>query len=190
MLASIGCDVLMAEDGKQAVEMVDAYQPDIVFMDIRMPVLDGETAMRQIIDAGGNAQLKIVAISASALLHQQQHYFEAGFDDFVAKPFRLERLCECLANLLHIAYEYTSPTTPDRSAVYLPTELIRRLRQAVEFLNLTELEGCLDEVAHLGYDGQQLAADLRRKVQSYDAEGMLNILTEIEQTARDEGDAP
>ena len=69
--------------------------------------------------------------------------------------------------------------------IYLPTELIKRLREAVEFLNLTELDGCLDEVAHLGYDGQQLAADLRRKVQSYDVEGMLNILTEIEQTMRD-----
>ncbi|MCH7496039.1 MAG: response regulator [Candidatus Marinimicrobia bacterium] len=193
MLASIGCDVWMAEDGKQAVEMVDAYQLDIVFMDIRMPILDGETAMRQIIETGGNEQLKIVAISASALLHQQQRYFEAGFDDFVAKPFRLERICECLANLLHVTYEYTSPTTPDRfqqPTIYLPTELIKRLREAVEFLNLTELDGCLDEVAHLGYGGQQLAADLRRKAQSYDVEGMLNILTEIEQTMRDEGDTP
>ncbi|MCZ6677002.1 MAG: ATP-binding protein [Candidatus Poribacteria bacterium] len=186
LLASIGCEVLLVENGEQAVELARNLELDIVFMDIRMPILDGVQAAWEIAQEQRNPRIKMVAVSASALFDEQQTYFQAGFDDFVAKPFRFERICECLANLLPIAYQYTSDTSQDRrkrSEIYLPAELIERLKSAAELLNLTQLNRCLGEIANLGFEGQQLAEDLRRAVENYNIEGILSILAEIQQSS-------
>ena len=184
MLTSIDCEVLLAENGRQALEIIPASKPDTVFMDIHMPVMDGIQAVRRIIEEGGKERPKIVAISASALLYQRHTYFEAGFDDFIAKPFRFEQICECLANLLGVEYEYAADgsavqsETPDvdLAKINLPPELLRSLKDAAELYHLTELTRCLNEVENLGPDGHQLAKALRRLVRNYDMEGILSIL--------------
>jgi len=106
ILSDIGVEVIEAENGQEALERVGISQPDIAFMDIRMPVMDGIEATRQILGRYGASGPKLVAVSASALIHERHRYFEAGFNDFIAKPIRTERVYECLANLLHVAYEY------------------------------------------------------------------------------------
>ena len=92
MLTLIGCEVVLAENGRQAVEVVRVSRPQIVFMDMRMPEFDGIEATRRIIAEFGAEQVKIVATSASALTHERAQCLKAGCDDFVAKPFRAERI--------------------------------------------------------------------------------------------------
>jgi len=190
MLTDIGAEVIEAENGQQAIEMVRSHQPDIVFMDIRMPVMDGIEATRQLFDEFDQDQLNIVAISASTLRHEQEEYFQAGFDDFIPKPFRFERLCECLANVLAVEFEYTetvaSPTSGDTeialSKVVLPEELVLRLKAGAEIYDMTELNQCLDEIDNLGPDEHQLAEYLRDLVRNFDMDEILRILSEIEHT--------
>ena len=100
MLADIGCEVLLAESAAIAIDLAAARKPDIIFMDIWMPEMNGIEAARRILHQFPSA--KIVAHSASAFDHEQNRYLDAGFDDFFAKPFRYERVCECLANVLDI----------------------------------------------------------------------------------------
>jgi len=198
MLADIGAEVIEAENGQQAVEMVRASQPDIVFMDIRMPVMDGLEATRRLFDEfdrRGESSYRpyIIGVSASALQHQQREYLEAGFDDFISKPFRFEKLCECLANVLSVEYEYADmerdarsvtlngdiATEIDLAKVALPEELLSLLKEAAELYNVTRLERYLSEVDRLGDDARLLAEHLRELSQNNEIDRIINILGEI-----------
>jgi hypothetical protein len=128
------------------------------------------------------------------LAHEQQHYLASGFDDFVAKPFRLEFICECMARLLPVQFEYEDvperrrgPRAPqDFYMLRLPRSLRQRLRAAAEVYSTTELKRCLIEVSHLGPDGQRLAATLLELIHSYDMDAILRILeaTPMKEAAR------
>ncbi|MBI1929887.1 response regulator [Candidatus Poribacteria bacterium] len=76
ILSDIGCDILLAENGQQAVKAVRAYHPDIVLMDIRMPVMDGLAAANRIIEESRGhmsfTRPKMTAISASAFAHERK----------------------------------------------------------------------------------------------------------------------
>ena len=185
ILLDLGIEVIEAEDGQQAVEMFRENQPNIVFMDIRMPVMDGMEAAQQIMEEFDKEQFKLVAISASTLKHEQQNYFDAGFDDFIGKPFRFERICECLATLLDVEFEREEQEKSDTQSkdiadVSLPGELLLRLKKSAELYKVTELKAHLNEVEELGSEGQQLAQQLRELIRNYDMEAVLKILSEIQ----------
>jgi DNA-binding response OmpR family regulator len=154
-------------------------------MDIRMPVMDGREAAQRILGEFGHDQVKLVAISASALNHEKQKYLDAGFDAFIAKPFLAEKVYDCLATLLHVEYEYTDTKTPgdrevDLSTLELPVSILRRMKAAAERYSSTELKNCLDEAEQLGDDGRRLADYLRSHLQNYDVEAILSVLSGME----------
>jgi len=183
MLTSLGCVVLTANDGQQGVDVALAERPDIVFMDIRMPVMDGLEAVKRIKSAIRNPQLamKFVSFSASALAHEQERYAEAGFDDFIAKPFRFERICECLTRLLRVEFA-AEPTASDSDGSasltdrVVPEPLRTRLLEAAASCNLTALNQGLDELAGVGGEGRRLADELRCWVRRYDLEQVRKVL--------------
>ena len=187
ILSGIGVEVILAEDGQQALEKTRAEKPEIVFMDIRMPVMNGLDAARAIVSESEGEPPKMVAISASALLHQRHTFMEAGFDNFIAKPFRFEEVCDCLVALLSVEYEYADSTETETatetdielSQVALPTALHSQIKEAAELYNISTLEACLDEVEQLGNDGGRLAKYLQELVSNYDMDGILNVLAEI-----------
>ena len=185
MLIDIGVEVESVEDGQQALEQLEIFHPDIVFLDIRMPVLDGMEAMRRLRQDERWKGVKVVAISASVLEHERQEFLSAGFDAFIDKPFRFERICSCLAGLLGVEFEYgeseeETAEVIDWSHLSLPSDLHDRLREATEIYSVTELEDYLREMEELGEEHRQLAAHLRDLKQEHDMEGILQILGEIQ----------
>jgi PAS domain S-box-containing protein len=109
-----GAVVSLASDGKQAVEIL-TQQPhayDAVLMDIQMPEMDGLTATRFIRQELGLSRLPIIALSAGAMLEEQQMASAAGMNDFVSKPFDVKRLVSCIRGLLG-----ESPTQPEVGAI-------------------------------------------------------------------------
>ncbi len=184
ILSHIGVQVLLAENGQQALEMVRSHHPDIIFMDIRMPIMNGKEAAKQIMEEFGDDSPKLVAISASALYHEREEYLAAGFDAFVAKPFLQDQVYDCLASLLGIQYEYTymEPTVAaplDLSKLKLPADILQRLEAAAELYRTTELKNCLDELKQFGEHGQRLSEHLSQYLQSYDMEAILKTLLKI-----------
>jgi CheY-like chemotaxis protein len=187
MLSELDVEVEMVENGQQALESMKASLPHIVFLDIRMPVLDGLAAMRLIQENALWAQVKVVAVSASVLKHERQEFLEAGFDDFIDKPFRFERICECLAQQLGVEFEYGARGTEeaalseaaDWSAIRLPEALTASLKQAAEFYNVTQIEGYLKEMEGLGEGPKKLASHLRGLRQQHDMEGIVEVLAAV-----------
>lgn len=89
-----GYSVLLAVDGRQAVEMTRAERPDIVLMDMSLPVLDGWEATREIKAASETAAIPVIALTAHAMVSDRERCLSAGCDDFDTKPVELSRLLE------------------------------------------------------------------------------------------------
>ncbi len=109
MLGGVGFEVREAEHGGSALEQWREWQPQLILMDMRMPMMDGFEATRRIrAESGGSAgsMVKIVALTASAFAEQRAEVLAVGCDDFVPKPFREHQLFECLALHLGIHYLY------------------------------------------------------------------------------------
>jgi two-component system, sensor histidine kinase and response regulator len=117
IISRLGFAIKEAENGKQAIAIWQEWQPDLIFMDMRMPIIDGYQAARQIRTQELNHQnrensppTKIIAITASAFQQQKQECFDAGCDDFISKPFRSEEILDTLAQ--HLQVEYIYENTP------------------------------------------------------------------------------
>ncbi|MEM9071016.1 MAG: response regulator [Myxococcota bacterium] len=103
LLAVIGFDSQMVENGAQAVEAARDADVRAILMDCQMPVMDGYAATRAIREeeqAGGRARMPIIAVTAHALPEEQERATEAGMDAYVTKPVSLGALDEALSNLL------------------------------------------------------------------------------------------
>ncbi|MEO5713401.1 MAG: CHASE domain-containing protein [Luteolibacter sp.] len=184
MLGQIGCEVVLAESGRQAMEVIRISQPRIVFMDIRLPGLDGMEVTRRIVEEFNAGGLKIIATSASALAQDREQCLKVGCDDFVAKPFRAERIYQCLKQLPEVSFVYQEevevPSGPfDLGQITLPQELATRLTMAAELHSATVLKNCLIDVEALGPAGERLASHLREFLSSYDMKTIQRLVAQI-----------
>jgi CheY-like chemotaxis protein len=95
-----GYDVVMAEDGAQAVEVASREKPDIVLMDMSLPVIDGWEATRRLKAEEGTRRIPVIALTAHAMSGDREKALEAGCDDYDTKPIELPRLLEKMQALL------------------------------------------------------------------------------------------
>lgn len=95
-----GYDVVMAVDGQQGVEMAAAELPDLVLMDMSLPVLDGWEATRRIKGGEATASIPVIALTAHAMVGDRQKALEAGCDEYDTKPVELPRLLGKIRSLL------------------------------------------------------------------------------------------
>ncbi len=88
MVSDLDIALSFAEDGEQAIEMFTREKPDLIFMDISMPVMDGREATRRIRQMPGGAQVAIIALTAHAMQGDRDDIIAAGLDDYLTKPLR------------------------------------------------------------------------------------------------------
>jgi two-component system cell cycle response regulator DivK len=91
-LKRAGFDVLIARDGAQGVAMAAAEMPELILMDMGLPVLDGAEATRQIKAASETKNIPVIALTANAMTGDKEKALAAGCDDFDTKPVELPRL--------------------------------------------------------------------------------------------------
>ncbi len=101
MLQKWGHQVVIAENGEQALQRWQDGGFDLILMDVQMPVMDGITATRRIreLEANGNTHIPIVAMTAHAMKGDRDRCIDAGMDAYVAKPFRQHELNSVLVKL-------------------------------------------------------------------------------------------
>ena len=186
ILTQIGAEVIEAQSGEHALDLVEEQIPDIVFMDIRMPGIDGVETLKRM-RAAGLDDLKIVAISASVLSHERRGFLAEGFADFIAKPFRFEQICDALTQHLGVEFDLATPELArDESAlesweaVDLPPRLLNDLRDATRLNNVTNIERLLCELEALGETPKRLAAHLRQLKQRFDMDSILVVLGKLQ----------
>jgi CheY-like chemotaxis protein len=95
-----GYEVVMALDGRQAVEMAAGENPDLILMDMSLPVIDGWEATRQLKATPATRAIPVIALTAHAMAGDREKAIEAGCDDYDTKPIELPRLLGKIASLL------------------------------------------------------------------------------------------
>jgi two-component system sensor histidine kinase/response regulator len=146
MLRSLGIQVTLANDGQQAVELVQNCDFDLVLMDCQMPVMDGfqATAAIRRLPLGRGEHLPIAAVTANALQGDEQKCLDAGMNDFLPKPFKLGQLQALLARWLarkgepsHTATTLESADARDASVAPGSDAIDLKVLQAVRELDPT-----------------------------------------------------
>ena len=95
-----GFDVVMAVDGQAGVEMASSAGPDLILMDLSLPIIDGWEATRRIKADAATRQIPVIALTAHAMAGDEQKAIEAGCDDYDTKPVDLKRLLGKIENFL------------------------------------------------------------------------------------------
>ena len=95
-----GYQVVIAVDGEQGMAMARSEAPDLILMDMSLPVLDGWEAARQLKTAPETRAIPIIALTAHAMVGDREKAIEAGCDDYDTKPVEFQRLVEKIQGIL------------------------------------------------------------------------------------------
>ncbi len=161
LLKPLGFELQEAENGAEALEVFAAWHPQAVLMDMRMPVMDGYEAVRQLrrIPAGRNAW--IIAVTASAFEDSRRDVMATGVDAYLRKPLQADELLDALKTGLGLVYEYAevaaaaSPGTPlntDSAETFavasdiLAPELLSAMRSAVADGDMLHFLKLIDDI--------------------------------------------
>jgi CheY-like chemotaxis protein len=87
-----GFDVVMAFDGRQGVDMAHEHKPELILLDMSLPVMDGWTAARALKDSEETKDIPVIALTAHAMAGDREKALEAGCDDYDTKPVEFKRL--------------------------------------------------------------------------------------------------
>ena len=159
IIKTIGFEVREATNGQEALEIWDSWEPHLIWMDMRMPVMDGYEATKRIKSTLKGQATAVIAITASVLEEQKTLVLSAGCDDFVRKPFNQQTLFEVIAKYLRVTYLYQEdlplqeyslvPVEPLKLMEVLPLmskEWIVRLHQAALDADEELVEQLLDKI--------------------------------------------
>ncbi|MCP4606189.1 MAG: response regulator [Proteobacteria bacterium] len=192
LLEQVGFDVQEALNGAEAIAVFQEWQPHLIWMDRRMPVMDGLEATRRIKALAGGQETIIVALTTSVFGEQRNEVLEAGSDDFVRKPFKEEEIFDTMAKHLGVRFVYAAGKEPETdetgkaddalrpaALAALPAALRDALMEAVAEIDRDMIDELLIDIrthdAALADGLARLAADYRYQ----------NMLTVIQQAKKD-----
>jgi CheY-like chemotaxis protein len=154
LMERIGFEVREAENGQEAIDVSCQWHPHVIWMDMRMPVMDGFEATRRIKAIEG-AATTIIALTASAFEQDKEAALKAGCDDFVRKPVSEADLCAALHQHLGVCFVYEELAPKGQKTAValdmreLPAELRGRLERAAVVLDVEQLYRLVEQVRAL-----------------------------------------
>jgi PAS domain S-box-containing protein len=195
MLTHQGFDVQTANNGEEAIAQWQQVQPDLIFMDIRMPVMDGYAATQRIRELEQHSKLtspahhrprtKIIALTANIFGNRQSSASTAGCDDFAHKPIQEANIAQLLTRHLGVQYQcepdtLSSPSQPSGGSYVLnaadlqrlPKEWIGQFHTAIIQL---DQERMFSLIADISLDHADMAQALKRRVHNFDYHALLEL---------------
>ena len=186
LLKSVGFQPRIATNGREAIALWQDWQPDLIWMDMRMPVMDGYEATRQIKNQSQLKKTVIIAITASAFEEQRDKIISAGCDDFVAKPLVEQVIFDKLIEHLGVKFIYEpessnidtqSPNQVIEALSFedlaaLPPSLIADLNQAAIAVDGSQIEQLITQIPE---SGQHIAQAISKMLAKYDFDAIINL---------------
>jgi PAS domain S-box-containing protein len=179
LLAQIGLEVRDAANGQEAIVLWQEWQPHLIWMDMRMPVMDGCEATRQIRSHVEGQTTAIIALTAFVTQRDRELALQAGCNDYISKPFQEEVLFAKMTEHLGVRYRYAdsnqqpSAKTPEATQLHtlsasslsvMPPEWINKLYQAAQ---LCDDEEILALIAQIPQENASLIAYLHRLTREF-----------------------
>ncbi|WP_420473485.1 ATP-binding protein [Noviherbaspirillum sp. ST9] len=190
-LTPLGFEVRGACNGEEAIAIWEEWQPHLIWMDMRMPVMDGREATRRIKATEQGQKTIVIALTASSFEEEREQILAIGCDDFVRKPFRENALFELMEEHLKVRFEYAQDAVPipatrldAASLARLPAQLRTELAQALLKLDAGAINTIIETIRS-GID-TDLAQALDAAADQFDYKSILKVLSEID----DEGPRP
>lgn len=181
ILMKMGATVETAGDGIQALKSLEVNAPDMIFMDIHMPNMDGEKALKEIRSRYPDLRIAIICVTASVFEEQRRRYLEEGFDGFISKPFRVEEVVEVMDRKLDVRFERVE--TEEKAAFdvatgaySVPPDLLQEIKDSAGLYHVTRLENAFKALENLGGDHVHLAAHFKGILKTYDMDSIVNAL--------------
>jgi signal transduction histidine kinase/CheY-like chemotaxis protein len=187
-LDPLGFDLREAVNGQEAVDVWEAWEPNLIWMDVRMPVMDGYEATKRIRElAPHSPHPAIIAVTASVLEAKQTAVKSIGCDDIVIKPFEESEIMEMLQKHLGIKFLYADEGSPVEIAdlksgktrltpsdlAALPQEIIMKLMSSVAAL---EMDTTLIVIEEIREQDEPLADALKKLVDEYRFDKLQKLL--------------
>ncbi|MEG4085668.1 AAA family ATPase [Microcoleus sp. POL10_C6] len=209
LLSAIGFEVYEAKNGREAIEKWEQYSPHLIFMDMRMPVMDGYEATKQIKEGNHRGiaptenedfvgvvppclpQTAIIAITASSFEEEKAVVLSIGCDDFIRKPFREANIFDALHKHIGVQFVFeelnAAPSFTENEVNVLtktafselPPELVANLQQAISNLDLEQMQIVISQIREIN---QPLARASAACIKNFQYEQLLNLI----HTLRDE----
>lgn len=148
-----GIELKEAHDGQEAINIFEQWRPDLIWMDIRMPGIDGFEAISRIRSMKGGKRVKIVAVTAHALEAERGKIMATGCDGFIRKPYKEAEIFDALSRYLgvrfnfekeiHATAEKAGPTIPED----LPDEIKKELEQALIRIDNDKIKQVIEKIS-------------------------------------------
>ena len=185
LLTGVGFAVKEARDGQQAIALWREWQPDLILMDMRMPVIDGYEATKIIKSEPGGAETIIIALTASAFEEERVVILSVGCDDFMRKPFKENELLEKIGQYLDVKYlyEYSAikqlpfrELTPENLTV-MPEQWRSQLYNAAAKVDNQEIYELLSEIPD---EYESLAKGLADLAEQFRCDKIIDLANPVE----------
>ena len=187
LLNPIGFEVKEASNGQEAIDIWQSWQPHLIWMDMRMPVMNGYEATEKIKSHLKGQATIIIALTASTLEEEKAIVLSAGCDDFVRKPFREAIIFEKMAQYIGVSYLYEElreaksteceeieKLTAEALAI-MSDEWLQALSEAAELINNELIAQLLTEIPQ---ENQNLVQAIQKQVDDFDFERIMNLAQE------------
>ncbi|NJN65716.1 MAG: AAA family ATPase [Chloroflexaceae bacterium] len=188
LLLPLGVELREAGSGQEALNIWEHWSPHLIWMDMRMPGLDGYEATRHIKATARGQATVIIALTAGVFEEERARALLAGCDDFICKPFQDTDIFDTMCRHLGICFDYVNgdpmdalprpeiaPLTADALAS-LPAEWVANLHRAAILGDIGMLSGLVDEVSHTQAD---LAATLRSILHGFQFEQIIQVAEQL-----------
>ncbi|GAA6620409.1 AAA family ATPase [Scytonema sp. NUACC26] len=184
LLSPLGFEVEQASNGLDAIALWEQTKPHLIFMDIRMPIMDGMEATQRIRGSNQSEQTAIIALSASVLEDRRNAILAAGCNDFIYKPFVEEDIFEAIHKHMGVRFVYeeiTVTSQPEQteanalttdSLAELPLNLIAQLHSCILNLEVESVQQCISQIEQLN---RPLAQALTVLVNNFQYEQLLEL---------------
>jgi signal transduction histidine kinase/DNA-binding response OmpR family regulator len=188
LLSPLGFELQEASNGQEAIDIWDTWEPHLIWMDMRMPVMDGYTATQKIkTHIKGHATV-VIALTASVLEEEKAVVISAGCDDFLRKPFREEEIFRTMNKHIGVEYIYeeltpikTQVTNPREvltvaAIAELSSELLEQLQEAVIASNLDLIDSLIQQIA---LKNEPLSKAIETCLHNFEYEKVLDLIAKV-----------
>ena len=181
ILTDIGFEVREAQNGQEAVNVFNEWHPHLIWMDMRMPVMNGYEATTKIRQLEGGDKVKILALTASVFKEQHQHILDSGCDTILHKPIHVPEIFAALVKYLGVKFIYADtltekPLQTTKTTVemleQLPLDLRQQLHEATLKLDTEEIDAIIEQICIIS---PEIADGLGELAKNYQFEQIIQL---------------
>jgi CheY-like chemotaxis protein len=189
ILTGAGFKVDVAGDGVQGIEKYHSFRPHLIWMDLRMPEMDGLEAAQHIRASEGGNDVRIVAVTASAFESEREDILAHGMDDYIRKPYRPDEIYDCLARQLGVRFRGEAGQALQTDARGLKPEAVARLSakvrsQLYNALVSLDAERIMAAIGVVEEEDHALAEVLREHAGAFGYTAIMNALELVGRAAK------